>query len=492
MSSLRQIENFINGRFVAPQSAEYLTSDNPSRGEAHLRVPRSSSADVAAAVQAARDAFPAWSALRPEDRADWLTRIADRIDARADEFAEAESLDQGKPVKLARQMDIARASTNFRFFAGVVRQELSVAAPLDARTFSYVRREPIGVAGLISPWNLPLYLLTWKLAPALAYGNTAVAKPSELTSLTASLLAEVFRDVGLPPGVANLVFGLGAEAGQALVEHPDVPVISFTGGTVTGRKLAITAAPLLKKLSLELGGKNPSLVFDDANLDRDLSALVRSSFLNQGEICLCGSRLYVHAKIYESFVERFVREVESLKVGDPRDPETFMGPLVSREHLAKVKSYIAWAKDAGLQVRTGGEAPANLPENLRGGFFLRPTVITSPTRRMDQACKIQQEEVFGPVVTISAFETFDEVIAQANSTRYGLSASVWTESLSRAHEAAARLHAGTVWVNGWMLRDLRLPFGGVKDSGLGREGQLDSLHLFTEPKTVTIRYGDAT
>ncbi len=492
MSSLQQIENFIAGRWTPPRGAEYLTSDNPSRGEAHLRLPRSGAADVAQAVQAAQAAFPAWSSLRAEERADWLVRIADGIEKRADEFAEAESLDQGKPVKLAKDMDIARAATNFRFFAGVIRQELSVAAPLDARTFSYVRREPIGVTGLISPWNLPLYLLTWKLAPALAYGNTAVAKPSELTSLTASLLAEVLREIGLPAGVVNLVFGLGAEAGQALVEHPDVPVISFTGGTVTGRKLAITAAPLLKKLSLELGGKNPSLIFDDANLDRDMAAIVRSSFLNQGEICLCGSRLYVQAQIYESFLERFVHEVQNLKVGDPRDPATFMGPLVSREHLHKVKSYIAWAKESGLKVLTGGDAPPDLPANLRGGFFLRPTVIASPSRRLDQACKIQQEEVFGPVVTLSAFENFDEVIAEANATRYGLSATVWTESLSRAHEAAARLHAGTVWVNGWMLRDLRLPFGGVKDSGLGREGQLDSLHLFTEPKTVTIRYGDAT
>ena len=486
-----RINNFIGGEWAS--TAEYISSVNPSTGGAYLEVPRSGEKEVDAAVRAAKAAFPAWRALRAEERADILDRIADGIDARLSEFAQMESDDQGKPVSLATSLDIPRAALNFRFFAGCIRHELSDAAPIDARTFSYVRREPIGVAGLISPWNLPLYLLTWKIAPALAYGNTCVAKPSEWTSGTAWLLAKVMKEAGLPAGVCNLVFGYGHEAGQALVEHEDVPLISFTGGTVTGRKIAETAAPRLKKLSLELGGKNPTIIFKDAlelfSVQELAKNVARSAFLNQGEICLCGSRLYVEEAFYDEFSEALVSEVKALTVGDPRDASSFMGPLVSAEHLAKVSSYIQHAKESGLKILCGGERPKVLASSagrdLSKGFFISPTIVAD----VPESSRLQKEEIFGPVVTLSRFKSEDEVIALANNTRYGLSASLWTNSLSRAHGMAARLEAGTVWINGWMIRDLRMPFGGVKDSGLGREGQMDSLHFFTEPKTVCVRFG---
>jgi aminomuconate-semialdehyde/2-hydroxymuconate-6-semialdehyde dehydrogenase len=490
-----RLQNFIGGEFAAPASGQYIVSPNPTTEEPHAEIPRSGAGDIQLAVAAAVNAFPAWSARRVEERADILDRIANGIEARREELAKAESADQGKTVSISMSLDIPRAAYNFRFFAGAARHELSVAAPMDAHTLSYVRREPIGVAGLISPWNLPLYLLTWKIAPAIVYGNTCVAKPSEMTSHTAFILAEIMRDAGLPAGVVNLVFGLGNEAGQALVEHPDVRLVSFTGGTVTGRKIAQTVAPQLKKLSLELGGKNPTIIFSDADLKKHMKMIVRSSFLNQGEICLCGSRLYVERgpdpAFYNSFVESFVREARELVVGDPSDRKTFMGPLVSREHREKVSSYVDLAKSEGMKVLCGGGPPAT----QKRGFFFEPTVLVSsnsmtsaPETAAFHASRIQHEEVFGPVVTIAPFDSVDEVVAHANSTRYGLAASVWTQSLSRAHATAARLHAGTVWINTWMTRDLRMPFGGVKESGLGREGQQDSLHFFTEPKTVCLRF----
>ncbi len=488
-----RLANLIDGEFQPPLSGRYLISPNPATEEAHAEIPRSTSVDVDRAVQAAVRAFPAWSRLRIEDRANLLDKIADGIEARADELAKAESLDQGKTVSIAKALDIPRAAQNFRFFAGAARHELSVSAPMENGMMSYVRREPIGVAGLISPWNLPLYLLTWKIAPAIVYGNTCVAKPSEMTSHTAFLLAEIIRAAGVPKGVVNIVFGLGAEAGQALVEHRDVPLISFTGGTVTGRKISEAVAPQMKKLSLELGGKNPTIVFADADLKKHMKMLVRSAFLNQGEICLCGSRVYVERgtkladgrSFYDVFVEEFVRETKSLGVGDPSARTTFMGPLVSREHRDKVASYVAHAKEWGMTIHCGGEPP----DAVKKGFFFAPTVITpAGNDREFHSTKIQHEEVFGPVVTIAPFDSVDEVVTHANSTKFGLAASIWTESLTKAHATAARLQAGTVWINTWMSRDLRMPFGGVKESGSGREGQMDSLHFFTEAKTVCLRY----
>jgi aminomuconate-semialdehyde/2-hydroxymuconate-6-semialdehyde dehydrogenase len=481
---MNKLLNFINGEFTEPIAGKFIESFNPSEGTAHLLVADSDQADIEAAVRAAKAAFPAWSALRAEERARFLYRIADLIDSRQAELARAESDDQGKPVWLAAEMDIPRAAANFRFFAGCVLHQEDVATRLDRDTFNYVSRKPLGVAGLISPWNLPLYLLTWKIAPAIAYGNTCVAKPSELTSLTASILCEIVREAGVPKGVVNVVFGTGPKAGAALVDHPDVPLISFTGGTMTGESIARSAAPKFKKLSLELGGKNPNIIFDDADLEKAVQTSIRSSFLNQGEICLCGSRIYVQRNIHERFLDHFTAKVKNLEVGDPRNRETFVGALVSRDHLAKIEGFIETARREGVTILTGGRRPA-LQGRLSRGYFFEPTILSG----VSHESRLIQEEIFGPVVTVVPFDTEDEVIGLANGTRYGLSATVWTQSLSRAHRVADRLEAGTVWINTWMTRDLRLPFGGVKASGVGREGQEHSLDFFTEAKTVCVRHG---
>ena len=482
---MKKLLNFIDGQFVEPTSGWFLESMNPAEGRPHLLVADSNESDVDNAVQAAKRAFPAWSALKVEERAAYLYRIADLIEKRKQEFAEAESADQGKPVWLASSMDISRVVHNFRFFAGSVLHQLDEAVRSDANVLNYVSRKPVGVAGLISPWNLPLYLLTWKIAPAVAYGNTAVCKPSEFTSHTAHMLCEVLSEAGLPSGVVNMVFGVGSRAGQPLVAHPDVPLVSFTGGTATGGAIAAAAAPMFKKLSLELGGKNPNIIFDDADLEEAAKVSIRSSFLNQGEICLCGSRIYVHKDVYAEFMDRFLPKVRELKVGDPKDPGTLIGPLVSKEHLAKVESFMLVAGEEGARILTGGTRPAKMPGSLSGGYFFEPTVLEGV--RPDS--KLQQEEIFGPVVTVTPFATDDEAVALANSVKYGLSASVWTGSVKRAHAIAERLEAGTVWINTWMLRDLRMPFGGVKASGLGREGQDGSREFFTEAKTICLKHG---
>jgi aminomuconate-semialdehyde/2-hydroxymuconate-6-semialdehyde dehydrogenase len=406
--------------------------------------------------------------------------MAAQIELRAEEFAEMESRDQGKPVSLARRMDIERVIQNFRFFADQI-LKMEQETYLDASYTAKVLRKPLGVAGLISPWNLPLYLLSWKIAPALACGNTVVAKPSEFTSMTAALLAEVSLEVGLPAGVLNLVFGLGSPVGEAIVKHPRVPLISFTGGTETGRKIYRDSAEHFKKISLELGGKNPNLIFADCDLDRAVQVSVRSSFLNQGEICLCGSRIYVEERIYPQFVEKFVGEVRKLKVGDPADPETFMGALISEAHLEKVQSYIKYAKHHGGKVLCGGDRP-DLPSHLHKGFYLNPTVITG----LPENSKCVQDEIFGPVVTISSFQSEKEAIEKANGVRYGLSATIWSQNLEKAQRVASHLEAGTVWINDWLVRDLRVPFGGVKHSGIGREGGKYSIDFYTEATTVVV------
>ncbi|HEX7708170.1 MAG TPA: aldehyde dehydrogenase, partial [Thermoanaerobaculia bacterium] len=394
-----------------------------------------------------------------------------------DELARLESLDNGKPVSLAKRMDIPRAVANFRFFATAILHDSTEAHATDGIALNYTLRQPLGVAGLISPWNLPLYLLSWKIAPAIASGSCCVAKPSELTPLTAHRLAELSLEAGLPPGVLNIVHGYGAKAGAAICEHPDVPMISFTGGTVTGARVAAAAAPLFKKLSLELGGKNPNLVFADADLDDAIATSIRSSFANQGEICLCGSRIFVERSIYDEFVERFVVATKKLRVGDPADDATDVGALISEAHLEKVAGYLALAREEGGTIVTGGNRLD------RAGFYLEPAVITG----LDCNCRTLQEEIFGPVVTITPFDNDEEAIAFANSTRYGLSASVWTQNLQRAHRIAAALDAGTVWINCWLLRDLRVPFGGAKESGVGREGGFESLRFFTEAKNICVK-----
>ncbi|MFL6246717.1 MAG: aldehyde dehydrogenase [Thermoanaerobaculia bacterium] len=474
---MMRLHNFVDGRFVPPVSGEYFDDICPATGDPLAQIPDSDHRDIANAVAAAKRAFPSWSTTRAEDRSRILLKLADLIERNLDELARLESDDNGKPISLSRRMDIPRAVANFRFFATAILHHATEAHVTDQVALNYTLRQPVGVAGLISPWNLPLYLLSWKIAPAIASGNTCVAKPSELTPLTANRLAELSLEAGLPAGVMNIVHGYGAKAGAAICEHPDVPLISFTGGTVTGASVAAAAAPVFKKLSLELGGKNPNVIFADADLDDAIATSIQSSFANQGEICLCGSRIFVERAIYDTFVERFVAATKKLRIGDPADASTDVGALISEAHLQKVTGYLALAKEEGGTIVTGGNRVD------RRGYFLEPAVITGLTCE----CRVLQEEIFGPVVTITPFEDDADAIRSANSTRYGLSATVWTRDLQRAHRVAAALHAGTVWINCWLLRDLRVPFGGMKESGVGREGGFESLNFFTEAKNVCVK-----
>ncbi|NOT08463.1 MAG: aldehyde dehydrogenase [Gemmatimonadales bacterium] len=468
---------------AAPASGRYVDVEEPATGTVIAKAPDSDDADAARAVAAAEAAFPEWAATKAGERSRILLRIAELIDARADELARAESDDTGKPLSLARSLDIPRASANFRFFATAVLQTRSETHATDRIALNYTLRQPRGVVGLISPWNLPLYLLSWKIAPALATGNTAVAKPSELTPLTASLLADICVEAGLPKGVLNIVHGRGAGAGAALVRHPSVRTISFTGGTATGAAIAGLAAPAFKKLTLEMGGKNPALLFADADFEKSLPELVRASFTNQGQICLCASRILVEAPLYERFVARFVEHAKSLVIGDPLHEATNIGALISSGHREKIERYIALAREEGGTVRCGGGRPPNLPARCRHGYFLQPTVITG----LPMSSRVNQEEIFGPVVTIAPFETEEEAVALANDSPYGLAASVWTGNVTRAHRVAARIECGTVWVNCWLIRDLRVPFGGMKQSGVGREGGDEAIRFFTEPKNVCLK-----
>lgn len=476
-------DHFIGGKFVSPVEGRYLDVYEPATGQVYARCAAGTSADVDLAVAAAEAAFPKWSTMAADQRSRLLLKLADLIESRLEWLAESETRDQGKPIALSRSMDIPRAAQNIRFFATAILHSKSESFAVDQIGLSYTLRRARGVCGLISPWNLPLYLLTWKVGPALAYGNTVVAKPSELTPRTAHHLAELCVEAGLPPGVLNLVQGYGREAGAALVAHPRVGTISFTGGTTTGREIARVAAPMFKKLSLELGGKNANVIFADAELGKAIPMSVRAAFTNQGEVCLTGSRLLVERSIYDKVLEGVVAGAKQLRSGDPLDPHTDQGALVSREHLEKVRGYIASARDAGGQVLCGGEPPHDLPERVRGGYFLRPTVIAG----LGADARVNQEEIFGPVVSVIPFDSEAEGVAIANGTPYGLAATLWTDDVSRAHRVAENLQAGIVWINCWLVRDLRTPFGGVKQSGVGREGGEDAYHFYTESKSVTLR-----
>ena len=479
---MQKILNYINGQLVEPNSQKYLDNYNPSEGKVYSLLPDSDQSDVDKAVKAAEIVFPSWSATPASVRSNILQRIADLIDRDLDKLAQAESVDNGKPVSLAKVMDIPRASANMRFFATAILHSESESHLTDQEAINYTTRSPIGVVGCISPWNLPLYLFTWKIAPALAAGNTVIAKPSELTPMTAFLFSKLCIEAGLPPGVLNIVHGLGNKAGQAIIEHPLITAISFTGGTATGKKIAATAAPMFKKLSLELGGKNPNLIFADCDFEQAVATSINSSFSNQGEICLCGSRIIVERSIYNKFVEEFVKRVKTLIIGDPEEEKTRIGALVSEGHLNKVLSYIELAQQEGGKVLCGGKQ-VKLLGRCDKGYFVEPTVITG----LSQQCKTNQEEIFGPVVTIMPFDTEDEAIQFANSTAYGLSATLWTENLKRAHRVAHQLKSGIIWVNCWLLRDLRTPFGGMKQSGVGREGGWEALRFFTEAKNICIK-----
>lgn len=479
---METIHNYINGELIPPASGQYLDNYEPALGKVYGQIPDSDGEDVEKAVQAAKAAFPAWSAQPAEQRAKVLLRLADLIDRDLDRLAAAESRDNGKPVKLAKAVDIPRASSNIRFYATGSMHLATEAHQMGAQAINYTLREPVGIAGCISPWNLPLYLFTWKIAPALAAGCCVVAKPSEVTPHTAFLLSELCIEAGLPAGVLNIVHGLGPKVGEAIVSHPDIPVISFTGGTKTGQGIARTAAPMFKKLSLELGGKNPNIIFADADFEDALNTSIHSSFANQGQICLCGSRIFVQRSIYEKFRDAFVEQVSKLKVGDPTEDDTRLGAVVSEPHMEKVLGYIELAKEEGGKVLTGGERVR--PEGrCAEGWFIRPTVIEG----LAHDCRTNMEEIFGPVVTIMPFDTEEEVLQYANATQYGLAATVWTNDLKRGHRMAAKLHSGIVWVNCWLVRDLRTPFGGMKQSGVGREGGFEALRFFTEEKNVCIK-----
>lgn len=477
------IKNYINGEFTNPIANHWIDNYNPSNGEVYGQIPNSDAQDVTKAYKAAKEAFPAWSNTTLEKRSQILSKIAQLITERLPELAAAESRDNGKPLTLAKAIDIPRASANFQFFANAITQFASEAhESVGMNAVNFTLRQPIGVVGCISPWNLPLYLFTWKIAPAIAAGNCVVAKPSEITPMTAYLLGELCNEAGLPKGVLNIVHGLGTTTGQAIVEHPDIKAISFTGGTTTGAHIARVAAPMFKKLSLELGGKNPNIIFADCDYEDMLQTTVRSSFANQGQICLCGSRIFVEESIYEKFKTDFVEAVSNLKVGNPFDESTNIGALVSKPHLEKVKSYIDNAEQLGGKVIFGGNTVS--VQNSEEGYYLQPTIIEVK----DNQCQLNQEEIFGPIVTIMSFKNDDEVLAMANDVSYGLSATLWTNNLKRTMKISKQIHAGIVWVNTWLLRDLRTPFGGMKASGVGREGGFEALRFFTEPKNICIKY----
>lgn len=478
---MKKILNYINGQLVEPVSGEYLENINPAEGVVYSLIPDSDEQDVINATKAAKAAFKSWSNTPATERAKVMNKIADLIDKNLDKLAKAESDDNGKPVKLAEAVDIPRASANMRFYASGIQHFASESHYMEEGAINYTLRRPVGVAGCISPWNLPLYLFTWKIAPALAAGNAVVAKPSEVTPMTAFLFAELCIEAGLPAGVLNIVHGLGHKVGQAIVEHQDIPLISFTGGTATGKNIAATAAPMFKKLSLELGGKNPNIVFADCDFDKALETSVRSSFANQGQICLCGSRIFVEEGIYDKFLDAFVQKVSQLKVGDPADESTDIGAVVSKPHMEKVLSYIKLAQEEGGTIMTGGKQ-FQLDGRCKYGYFIEPTVITG----LSHNCRTNREEIFGPVVTIMPFKKEEEVVSYANSTAYGLAATIWTENLTKAHRVAHEIKSGIVWVNCWLLRDLRTPFGGMKQSGVGREGGWEALRFFTEAKNVCI------
>lgn len=479
---MEKILNYIDGVLSEPKSNQFLDNYDPAIGAVYSLIPDSDVHDVSDAVTAASNAFPGWSSLAVEKRSAVLQRIADLIDRDRDALARAESIDNGKPFSLAKTLDIPRASANLRFFATAAVHFSSDAHITGTEAVNYTLRTPVGVAGCISPWNLPLYLFTWKIAPALAAGCTVVAKPSELAPMTAFLLSKLCIEAELPPGVLNVVHGLGAKAGQAIVEHPEVKAISFTGGTVTGKKIASTAAPMFKKLSLELGGKNPNIVFADCDFEQAVATSVQSSFSNQGEICLCGSRIFVERPLYERFVAEFVKQTKKLAIGDPLEEMTNLGALISQPHISKVLGYIDLAAREGGEILTGGKQ-LKITGRCEGGYFVEPTVIVG----LDHHCRTNQEEIFGPVVTVTPFDTEGEAIRFANSTPYGLSATIWTENLKRVHRVSAELKCGIVWVNCWLFRDLRTPFGGMKQSGVGREGGWEALKFFTDSKNVCIK-----
>lgn len=481
LSNFQYIQNFIGGEFKEPLSKVYIDNINPATGEKYGQIPNSNHEDVEAAVKAAKMAFPAWSTSSTETRFKILNRIAELIDENLDILALAETTDNGKPLWLSKRVDIPRASSNFRFFATGIMHFSTESHVMEDKAVNYTMRQPIGVVGCISPWNLPLYLFSWKIAPALAAGNCVIAKPSEVTPLSSFLLAKICKEAGLPDGVLNIIHGDGPSCGSAIVAHPAIKAISFTGSTRAGQHIASVAAPMFKKLSLELGGKNPNIIFADCDWEKMMKTTVQSSFSNQGQICLCGSRILIEKSIYEKFKTEFMEHVKKLQVGDPMEPSSKQGAVVSKVHYEKILNCIELAKQEGGKIVLGGNALH--PEGrCANGYFVEPTIIEG----LGANCRTNLEEIFGPVVTLQSFETEDEALALANCSDYGLASTLWTQDISKANRIASKIEAGIVWINCWLLRDLRTPFGGVKNSGVGREGGWDALRFFTEPKNVCI------
>ncbi len=479
---METIQNYIGGILKNARAGAVLDVFNPATGEVYATVPDSKKEDIEEAVSAAKKAYPSWSATTVEERHDYLMKISQAIEDELEELVLAESIDNGKPLWLAKMVDIPRAASNMRFFATAIMQFASEAHEMNEQAINYTLRRPLGPVACISPWNLPLYLFTWKIAPALAAGNTVVAKPSEVTPMTAYLLSKIVIKSGLPAGVLNIVHGQGKDTGGVLSDHKDVKAISFTGSTKVGADIAMKAAPLFKKYSLEMGGKNPNIIFADCDYDKMLQTTLRSSFSNQGQICLCGSKIFVEKIIYEKFKRDFIKKTKELKVGNPLDAATKIGAIVSKDHFDKIMSYIDLAKEEGGEVLLGGNAVR--PKGNENGWFIEPTIIEG----LPSNCRTNREEIFGPVVTLIPFETEEEVLNMANNNEYGLAATIWTENLSRAHRLSNKVEAGIIWVNTWLLRDLRTPFGGMKNSGVGREGGFEALRFFTEPKNVCIAY----
>jgi aminomuconate-semialdehyde/2-hydroxymuconate-6-semialdehyde dehydrogenase len=481
---MKNIYNYIDGKFVSSDSGETLENTDPSIGKVYGYLPKSKKEDVEKAVKYAEKAFPKWSNMPIDLRSKILLKISDEIENSLEELALAESIDNGKPLNLSRSIDIPRAASNFRFFAHALTQFYGESHENQGlKSINFTLRKSLGVVGCISPWNLPLYLLTWKIAPALAAGNCVIAKPSEVTPMTAYLLSKICKKAGLPDGVLNIIHGLGPEVGQAIVEHPKIKAISFTGGTKTGEHIARTAAPMFKKLSLELGGKNPNLIFADCDYKKMLETTIRSSFANQGQICLCGSRIFIEESIYDRFKKDFIEKVSQLKIGHPVSDNLNLGALVSETHFQKVQSYVEMAKnDANSDILYGGDRI--ILKKYPNGFYMKPCIIEVK----DNNCKLNQEEVFGPIVSIMPFKDEEEALTMANSSLYGLSATIWTQNLNRSMRMSQEIESGIVWINTWLNRDLRTPFGGTKQSGVGREGGFEALRFFTEPKNICIEY----
>jgi aminomuconate-semialdehyde/2-hydroxymuconate-6-semialdehyde dehydrogenase len=479
---MEKIKNYIGGILTTPYNNNYINNFNPATGEVNSMLPDSDENDVQLAVEAAEKGFLIWSETPAEDRSKMMMKIADLIRKNLEKFAKAETDDTGKPLWLSKSIDIPRAIKNFEFFASSIIHFASESHHTDNVALNYTLRQPVGIIGAISPWNLPLYLLTWKIAPALAAGNCVIAKPSEITPMTAYLLSEICIEAKLPDGVLNILHGYGHKAGSAIVSHPKIKAITFTGGTKTGAEIAKIAAPMFKKLSLELGGKNPNVIFDDCDYDSMLETTIRSSFSNQGEICLCGSRIFIEESLYDKFKKDFVEKVKKLHVGDPLDQHSALGAIVSKQHFEKILSYIELAEKEGGNILTGGN-PVEVKGRCKNGWFIEPTVIEG----LDYKCRTNQEEIFGPVVTLIPFKSEEQVLKMVNSSQYGLASIIWTENLTRAHRIAAKIKSGIVWINCWMLRDLRTPFGGVESSGVGREGGWEVMRFFTEAKNVTVK-----